>query len=38
MSRAGFEEAAEAVTAILGTSRTKDLVGLFARGRGWSML
>ncbi|WP_326587502.1 DISARM system phospholipase D-like protein DrmC [Streptomyces sp. NBC_01294] len=34
MSRAGFEEAAEAVTAILGTSRTKDLVGLFARGRG----
>ncbi|MFF3497297.1 DISARM system phospholipase D-like protein DrmC [Streptomyces sp. NPDC002795] len=33
MSRAEFEAAAEAVVAALGASRTKDLVGVLARGR-----
>ncbi|WP_414506555.1 DISARM system phospholipase D-like protein DrmC [Streptomyces sp. NEAU-L66] len=34
MSRAEFEAAAEAVASVLGSSRTKDLAGVLARGRG----
>ncbi|WP_329598746.1 DISARM system phospholipase D-like protein DrmC [Streptomyces pseudovenezuelae] len=34
MSRQGFEAAAEQAVILLGPSRTKDLAGVFARGRG----
>ncbi|MFI9122791.1 DISARM system phospholipase D-like protein DrmC [Streptomyces bikiniensis] len=34
MSREEFEAAAAAVAAVLGSSRTKDLAGVLARGRG----
>jgi phosphatidylserine/phosphatidylglycerophosphate/cardiolipin synthase-like enzyme len=34
MSRVGFEAAAQAVAVALGPTRTKDLAGLLARGRG----